>query len=266
MTQAAPFRSASPPRFQSLRNIAALMLREMGSTYGRSPGGYLWALIEPMGTVILLSVLFAFIIKTPSLGVSFVLFYATGYLPFSLFSNVSGKTLKALQYSRPLLAYPRVSWIDAIMARVILNGVTGVTVFVILITGILIVEDTRTYLTLWPIAVGLVAVLCIAAAVGTMNCLLRSVFPIWDQIWGILRRPLFLASCIFYVFEDLPPPAQSLLWWNPLAHTSGLIRSGFYSTYEPAYVSLTFVFGTSLSVLAFALLLLRRHHLSALSR
>ena len=258
--------SQTTPRFQSARNIIALMLREMGSTYGKSPGGYLWALIEPMGTVLLLSVLFAFIIKTPSLGVSFVLFYATGFLPFSLFSSVSGKTLKALQYSKPLLAYPRVVWIEAIVARVVLNGLTGVTVFVILITAIQIVEETQTFLRPGPIVVGLVGTIVIAAAVGTLNCLLRSLFPIWDQIWGIVRRPLFIASCIFYIYEDLPEAAQAILWWNPLAHTVGLIRSGFYPTYQPTYVSLEYVFLTSLAVLAFALLLLRRHHRAALAR
>jgi capsular polysaccharide transport system permease protein len=111
-----------------------------------------------------------------------------------------------------------------------------------------------------------VGTIVVAAAVGTLNCLLRSLFPIWDQVWGIVRRPLFIASCIFYIYEDLPEAAQAILWWNPLAHTVGLIRSGFYPTYQPTYVSLEYVFLTSLAVLAFALLLLRRHHRAALAR
>ncbi|MEL6475009.1 MAG: sugar ABC transporter permease, partial [Pseudomonadota bacterium] len=32
-------------RFASLRSIIALMLREMATSYGRSPGGYLWAVL-----------------------------------------------------------------------------------------------------------------------------------------------------------------------------------------------------------------------------
>ena len=43
-------------RFASLRAIGALILREMATTYGRSPGGYAWALIEPVvGTAVLTS-------------------------------------------------------------------------------------------------------------------------------------------------------------------------------------------------------------------
>ena len=32
------------------------MLREMGSTYGRSPGGYLWVIAEPIGVIAVLSI------------------------------------------------------------------------------------------------------------------------------------------------------------------------------------------------------------------
>ena len=31
-------------RFATLRTITALILREMATTYGRSPGGYVWAI------------------------------------------------------------------------------------------------------------------------------------------------------------------------------------------------------------------------------
>ena len=37
-----------PPRVQTFRTISALIMREMQTTYGRSPGGYLWAVLEPV--------------------------------------------------------------------------------------------------------------------------------------------------------------------------------------------------------------------------
>ena len=42
-------------RFATPRTILALMLREMSARYGRSPGGYLWALLEPLGAILILS-------------------------------------------------------------------------------------------------------------------------------------------------------------------------------------------------------------------
>ncbi|MDJ0823602.1 MAG: sugar ABC transporter permease, partial [Paracoccaceae bacterium] len=34
-------------RFATARAVMALMLREMSTSFGRSPGGYLWAILEP---------------------------------------------------------------------------------------------------------------------------------------------------------------------------------------------------------------------------
>ena len=39
--------------FASLRCVIALMLREMATTYGRSPGGYLWVMLEPIAGIAL---------------------------------------------------------------------------------------------------------------------------------------------------------------------------------------------------------------------
>ena len=99
-----------------LRTITALILREMQARYGNSPGGYVWAVLDPVGKLMIMSFLFSFVIRSPSLGNSFILFYATGLLPFALFSAISGATTQSLNYSRALLTYPVVMWLDAIFA------------------------------------------------------------------------------------------------------------------------------------------------------
>lgn len=255
-----PLPSLPGRRFQSMRTITALILREMGSTYGRSPGGYVWALLEPIGAILLLSVGFSLIIRMPSLGTSFLLFYATGYLPFSMFQSVSQKVANALRYSRSLLAYPRVTWADAVIARFTLTVLTQLTVFVVLVTGILAFADTRAVLTPSAILTGLSMAAGLGLAAGLMNCLLFGLFPVWQQIWTILTRPLFLASGVFFLYDDMPQLARDILWWNPLLHATGEVRRGFYPTYDAAYVSGAYVFALSLGFIALGLMLLRRYH------
>ena len=77
----APAARARAVRFQRLRVLFALMVREMGTTFGRSWGGYFWAIAEPLGGILLLSLAFGLALRTPPLGSSFMLFYATGYIP-----------------------------------------------------------------------------------------------------------------------------------------------------------------------------------------
>ncbi|MDG1281620.1 MAG: ABC transporter permease [Pseudorhodobacter sp.] len=257
---------ARPARFQTGRAILALMLREMGSSYGRSPGGYLWAILSPLGAVVIISVGFSLLAHSPPLGTSFMLFYATGYLPFDLYSQLSNRIGAALRFSRPLMAFPRVTWMDAVLARLLLNSLAQITVFCIVIIGIMGFVDTRSLLDITRIATGLAMAICFATGVGLMNCLLIGYFQIWERLWEIVSKPLFLISGVVFLFDEMPPLVQTLLWWNPLVHITGLVRSGFYPNYHADYVSLPYVFGLSLCLIMFAMVFLRRGYLAGLGR
>ncbi|MBN2760695.1 MAG: hypothetical protein JXQ79_09360, partial [Rhodobacteraceae bacterium] len=126
-----------------LRSVFALMLREMATTFGRSPGGYVWAIAEPVAAVAMLSIIFSIAFRNPPLGVNFALFYATGVLPFLMYADLSMKVGQSIRYSRPLLSYASVTFIDAILGRLILNTLTAIVVFMIVITGIILAFGLR---------------------------------------------------------------------------------------------------------------------------
>jgi len=249
-----------------MRTMTALVLREMGSTYGQSPGGYVWALLQPIGIIAILALGFSLLLRSPSLGTSFLLFYATGYLPFDTYSTLAHKVMMSLGYSRPLLAYPKVTWMDAVLARFVLNTLTSFMVAAILITGILLFERTRVLLDITYILQGFTMAALLGLAVGAFNCMLTGLYPVWGIIWGIVNRPLFIASGVLFIYEDMGRGAQSLLWWNPLMHATGLVRKGFYPTYRGDYISLEYGFGTALVTLFLGLLFLRAHYRKILER
>lgn len=265
MPNASPIRGDMPP-LTPARSIVALILREMGSTYGDSPGGYVWAIIQPIGMILMLAAGFSLIITTPSLGNSFLLFYATGFLTYDIYHQLMQVALGALKYSKAMLAYPRVIWLDAILARFFLNALTSLTVFCIVITGVLMFIETRSVISIQPIIIGLLICMLIGLGVGMVNCLLIGLFPIWKVIWKVLSRPLFLASGVIFIYEDMPSAVQDILWWNPILHASGLVRSGFYPNYHANYVSLVFCFGSALILIAFGLLMLWKNYAKILNR
>jgi len=240
----------------------ALMLREMCTTYGRSPGGYLWTILVPVGGVAMLTLVLSLglRIRTPSLGINFPLFYATGLLPLLYFQRGSSAAAKALSYSRPLLFYPGVTFIDAIAARFLLQAVTNATVMYVVIGGILLVFETRAIVELPPVLLAFSLTALLGLGIGCLNAYLFPTFPLWEQVWSILTFPLFLLSGVFYIYEDLPAVGQQVLWYNPVIHLTGLMRSGFYPTYQPSYVEPLYVLGFSLIPLALGLMLLRKHH------
>lgn len=250
----------------SLRAVAALVLREMSTRYGRTPGGYLWAVLEPLGMIVLLSFAWSLLSRTPAMGTSFLLFKATGFMVLQTFTVLGGQVGHALTFSKPLLRYPRVAWIDAIMARFILNTLVVYVVTVLVLIGIIIYDDIDTLLRWSPIflAMGLAATL--GLGIGCLNAFLFMRFPVWQQIWSILTRPLFLISGVIILYEDMPPFAQEILWYNPILHLTGLMRDGFYPMYRPDYISLVFVVTCALVPMVLGLLLLRRHHRTLLYR
>lgn len=253
-------------RFATIRTISALILREMSTRYGRTPGGYLWSILEPLAGILFLSVGFSLIIRTPPLGNSFLLFYASGMLPFTLYQNLAAIIANAISFSKPLLKYPTVTWVDAIVARFILNSLTGILVTGILITGILIVIDRNAPINLVLAIEAMGLTMLVGLSMGTLNCVLQGLYPLWSVIWSIINRPLFLASGIFFLYEDLPPMAQNVLWYNPLIHITGLMRGAFYTTYTPSYINVTYIVLSSLVILTMGVILMGRYHRVILNR
>jgi len=247
-------------RFATLRAVLALMIREMATRYGRSPGGYAWALLEPLGGVIILSIGMAIIIRTPPLGNSFIVFFATGFLPFQIYQNLSNTVSRSIMFSRALLFYPAVTWVDAVMARFLLNALTDVLAMLILMTGILSVADTTALLDLGPILTAVSLAILTGLSIGMLNCVIFGLFPVWMQVWSIVTRPLFLVSGVIFIYDDMPPLAQNILWYNPLMHITGLMRQGFYPTYRGEYISVPYVVSLSLIVLFLGVVLMGRYH------
>ena len=260
-----PAHRAHPLR-TSLRTISALVLREMASRYGRSPGGYMWAVLEPIGVIAILSLGFSLLMRSPPLGSSFVMFYATGFLNFNFSASMSTTRARSLRFSRSLLAYPIVSWMDAILARIILNGLTSLLVAYIVLTGVVMVTGEVVELKMGAILLSFVMAASFGVGVGLVNCVLIGFFPVWGTVWSVVTRPLFLISGVIFIYDDFPPNIQAILWWNPLIHASGEMRYGFYPMYEASYASPLYVFSVALSLIALGLVLVRRYNKDILQR
>ena len=242
------------------RSVTAMMLREMATTHGRAPGGYAWAVLQPVAVIALLSVVFSAVFTAPPLGDSFPLFFASAYLPYMLFQEIGSKLSRAVPFSRPLLAYPAVSFVDVILARFALNLLTHAVVFALVVGGILTLLDPRAE----PDPAGMATALAMAAAlalgVGTLNCYLTLAFPVWDRVWTIATRPLFVVSGIFFLYEDVPAGLREVLWYNPLIHVTGEMRAALYAPYDAAYAVPLYVCGIAAITFTAGLALLRRSY------
>ena len=250
----------------TFRNITALILREMSTRYGKNPGGYLWAFLEPLGAILVLSIAFSVLFRNPGLGSSFILFYATGFVPFWVYQQVSSTVSRAIVFSRPLLMYPIVRWTDAIFARAILNSLTAIFAGYIIIGVFVILEDVHVVVRVIPALSAVLLALYLGFGIGVLNCALMGLWPTWGIVWSIITRPLFIVSGVLFLFDHLPLFAREILVWNPLVHVIGLSRVGFYPTYNPNYISVLYVLTWATVTTLVGMILMARYHRYILNR
>lgn len=256
----------TPGLLDASRAVTALVLREMSTRYGRTPGGYIWALLEPLGMIIILGFAWSLVAQSPTLGTSFFLFKATGFLVLQMVLINANQVGRAMRFSRALLFYPRVNWLDAVLARFVLNTLVMTLVTAAILTGIMIYEDIRTVLNYPLIFLAMILSALMGLSVGILNCYLFQRIPVWEQVWAITTRPLFLVSGVIFIYEDLPQMGQAVLWYNPILHLTGIMRDGFYPLYHPAYISHLYLGIWIGFPMLMGLLLLRQYHRDLLNK
>ena len=188
-----------------------------------------------------------------------MLFYATGIVPFNMFKTMSSGVAGAVKSNKGLLNYPVVTALDAVFAKFALNFMTALLVAVVLMSGIIVFQHLQVSLDLAAVALAFVCAALFGLGVGTVNCVLFGLYPTWKNIWSVLTRPLLFVSGVLHTYDEVPPTLQAILWWNPLVHIIGLMRSGFYGFYDAPYVSLPYVLGVSGTLFVIGAYLLRRH-------
>jgi len=239
-----------------VRVLFALLMREMTTRFGRSPAGYLWALIEPVGFIALLSLVFSQIAHNPPIGRSFPLFYATGYIAFSFYNDIASLTGRAVFVNRPLLNYPAVNTLDTVLARFLLQVLTGLVVAAVVFSGIFAIFADPVRLDPVALITAFALAGLLGLGVGLINTSLFAISKSWELAYGVISRPLFLVSAVFFTFASLPAAGREVLWWNPLIHLVGLMRAGFYPIYDQSHVSVLYVLALALGLITTGLALM----------
>jgi capsular polysaccharide transport system permease protein len=228
------------------RVIAALLLRETRVRFGRAQIGYLWAIIEPLAGVLILAFVFQMIGRAPNVGHSLYLFLAIGMLGFSLQRRLAVQLSNAFNANRALLYFPVVQRIDTLIARGILETATSLLSMMIIIAGLMLIEGVPPPAHLDIFATGIAALALLGFGLGTVNAILGIHFSSWSHIEGLISRPLFLMSGVFFTPDMLPSVLTDVLTWNPILHGIEWLRYGYYEGYRPDFISVPYLLGWGL--------------------
>ena len=240
------------------RVIFALILRETRTRYGKTRIGYLWALFEPLAHMLIFAAIFSFIGRSSPLNGSVALLVLTGLFPYNLFSNLATQLMNAIDANKVLLSYPHVTPFDVMSARILLEIATQIIVFsfVLLILAMQDLWDMQIDSFMNVILVVLVGT-ALGAGLGLINAVLAFKFPSYANIFGMIMRPLYFLSGIFFVVGYMSTEIQDIMYYNPIAHLIEWFRSAIYVGYNSEFLDKQYVFNFTLSVVFLGLLLLR---------
>lgn len=217
---------------QHVRVTAALIVREMSTRFGSKPGGYLWAIFDPVAHVGMMTIIFQAFARMPAIGLSFPLFFASGYLPFAFYQRMSSFLAGTMKANRTLLSYPVVSPFDAITSRFILQLMTDALVTLVIIFLIVKFDGVTQPMNIAGMVEAAGAAAVLGLGVGTMNIVMFARFSLYEQIFGIITRPLFMISGVFFLPENLPSPFREFILYNPLVHIIMWFRTNIYPEYR----------------------------------
>src|SRR4029453_9547815 len=247
-----------------------LVLRELRGRYKRSALGWTWSLLNPLSTVLVFSVVFAFFLNIdppvghPSGLHNFAMFLLCGLLPFNYLSNGMNGALDSLLSNSNLIRkvyFPRevlvISTIGALLVTMLVE--LSVLCVILLLFGNMVLPWIPMVLVL--VAIETVFVLGIGLMLSVLNVYFRDV----KHFIGIAMQAIFYSLPIVYpikVVENAAArtsfPILRLYTLNPLVRMIDAYRAVLYDLRFPALSDVLYFSGWAVVLLVTGLMVFRR--------
>jgi lipopolysaccharide transport system permease protein len=202
--------------------IYFLTWRDIKVRYKQAVLGIAWALLQPVLTVLIFTVVFGVLLQTPSQGLPYPLFAISALLPWQLFANALQRSSISLVGNANLITkiyFPRLAIpLSSVMAALVDFGVS----FFVLIGMMVYYRYLPGWNLLWlPVIIlfALLTALAVGLWLSAINVQYRDVqhmVPFIVQVW-------MYASPIVYPIEIIPAGIwRTLYGLNPMV---GVIQS-----------------------------------------
>jgi capsular polysaccharide transport system permease protein len=229
--------SASFARSLSIqgRVIAALLLREMITRFGRHNIGVLWLILEPMMFTLGVATLWYISGMHTYTNIPIIAFAITGYSSVLMWRNAASRCSRAIEPNLALMYHRNVKVIDIFLSRILLELV-GASASIIVLT----IFFASIGAMQWPhdmllVLEGWLLLGWFALALGFIVGAISERSETFERIWHVVTYLMFPLSGALFMVDWLPPAAQQAILWLPMVHGTEMIRHGFFGNIVPTY-------------------------------
>lgn len=225
------------------RVIAALLLREVITRYGRHGLGALWMALEPMLFTLGVAGLWYLTKMHVFSNMPIIAFAITGYSSVLMWRNTANRCSKAIEPNLALMYHRNVKVIDIFLSRIVLEWVgatASITVLTLFFSGIGAMDLPHD---MWPVIAGWLLLAWFSLGVGLIVGAISERSETFERTWHVFTYLLFPLSGAMFMVHWLPKAAQEAIVWLPMVHGVEMIRHGYFGeivpTHEnPAYFAL----------------------------
>ena len=205
------------------RHLLLLMVkRDFVTRYRRSVLGILWSLLNPLLTMLVLTMVFSFIFRWEI--DNFPVYLLSGQIIFGFFSESTSQAMGSVLGNASVITkvyVPKYIFpVSRILSSLVNLGFSFVAfLLVVLITG----APFHWTILLVPIPVTLLFIFSLG--VGMMLSSIAVFFRDMSYIYGVFITLLSFLTPIFYPVSILPEPVFHLIHFNPLFHFVNYFRA-----------------------------------------
>lgn len=240
------------------RSVMALFLREIRTRFGKYQLGYAWALLEPIGSISVLLIIFTALGAHAHPGISFPVFLINGVTVNSLFVEISNRSIKAMEANSALFNYRPIRPIDTVLARALLELTLHLGIYTALLTLYAAFFDGEVVVADLPLLLAVFVLLTLfSCGVGILFMLVTDAYSDADKVLPLMTRPLFFISGVFFSIDVIPADFKPLLLWNPIFHAITLTRESVAPSYSVPEASLGYLAISALIVMTISLFFYR---------
>jgi ABC-type polysaccharide/polyol phosphate export permease len=215
--------------------IRSLVFRNITARYKRSILGIFWTLLNPLLTMLVMSVVFTALFRRQLPG--FPVFLLSGLLAWQLFSQSSNQAMVELVRSRSLIS--KVKMPKSVFAiATVATGLVNLLISFVPLFGLMIIykRPITTALLFIPISVFIMTMFTLG--VGLFMSTLAVFFHDVLNIYSILLRLAFYVSGVIFSLDMMPLELQGILRSIPTYHLVVLFRQPFYEGLLPPLSSI----------------------------
>jgi len=220
------------PAIDEIKNVARyrylilqLVKRDILTRYKRSILGVAWTMLNPLGMMVILSIVFSqiFASATPA----YPLYILSGLMAWNFFAQGTNASMYNMVWGGGLLHrvyIPRSTFVLSAIATAMVNLILSIVPLVL----VMLVMKIPLRLTIFYLPVPMLLLTCFALGVGLILSTMAIYFPDVVEMYQILLTAWMYLTPVIYPEKIVPVAILPILRANPLYYLLNLYRLPLY--------------------------------------